>query len=92
VIAGKGVLNLMQFRLGQPWWDDDREEHVHVTVGFQSVLAEARQQSIALKNLLVELGLKPAAGKSGDEPEEASPLAKVLALVQSGANAPGSPA
>jgi hypothetical protein len=55
VIAGKGVLNLMRFRVGESWWDDDREEHVHVTVGFQSVLAEARQQQANFRALLAEI-------------------------------------
>ncbi|HEX8489327.1 MAG TPA: hypothetical protein VF642_12335 [Propionibacteriaceae bacterium] len=58
VIAGKGVLNLLQFRTrDRSWWDSDGDEHVHIEVGFQSVLAEARQQQMAFKALLTELGL-----------------------------------
>jgi hypothetical protein len=73
VIAGKGVLDLMRFRLNPDWWDEDDERHVHVTVGFQSVLAEARQQQTVFKNLLTELGIKakPAAPAT---PAPVSPL------------------
>ncbi|HWJ09058.1 MAG TPA: hypothetical protein VNS46_06745 [Nocardioides sp.] len=55
IVAGKGVLQLMKFRLDPDWWDGDGNQHVHVKVGFQSVLAEARQQQATFKALLVEL-------------------------------------
>jgi hypothetical protein len=76
IIAGKGVLHLMRFRVGESWWDDDREEHVHVTVGFQSVLAEARQQQANFKTLLAEISdVVPAApAKPGATGPKKSPL------------------
>lgn len=55
IVAGKGVLQLMKFRLDPDWWDGDGNQHVHVKVGFQSVLSEARQQQATFKTLLVEL-------------------------------------
>jgi hypothetical protein len=89
VIAGKGVLNLMQFRTrSNGWWDDEGDHHVHIEVGFQSVLAEARQQQATFKALLVELGLKSTPAQPS---EEGSPLAQVLALVQSGGKPAGRP-
>lgn len=60
VIAGKGVLNLMAFRLGFDEELETGEREIHVTVGFQNVLAEARQQQMAFRALLVELGVKAA--------------------------------
>lgn len=78
IIAGKGVLDLMRFRLNPDWWDDDGQ-HVQVTVKFDSVLAEARQQAGRLTALLDKLGIAGAA--PGEKSEEASPLAQVLALV-----------
>lgn len=80
IIAGKGVLDLMRFRLHPDWWDEDGQ-HVSVTVKFDSVLAEARQQAGRLAALLEKLGIDAAAGGS-ERTEEASPLAQVLALVQ----------
>lgn len=75
VIAGKGVLRLMAFRLH---FGEELEEtggrEIHVTVGFQNVLAEARQQAATFKALLAEIkgDVKviaslpaPAAGKPG---------------------------
>lgn len=87
IIAGKGVLNLMQFRLGFDLTLEDGSRAISVKVEMSNVLAEARQQSMALKQLLVTLGIgqaKPA----GDE--EASPLARILQLVAGANAAPGS--
>lgn len=86
VIEGKGVLNLMSFRLSLDLEDEVGDRQVHVKVEFSNVLAEARQQSLALKQLLTTLGIdKQAGGQGGD-----SPLAAVLELVagQSGAKSP----
>lgn len=56
IIAGKGVLQLMKFRLRDSaiTWDAEGDQHVHVTVGFQSVLTEARLQQATFKELLRE--------------------------------------
>lgn len=62
VIAGKGVLKLMRFRTrGDGFWDSAGDQHVHIEVSFQSVLAEARGQQSTFRALLVELGLSSAA-------------------------------
>jgi hypothetical protein len=75
IIAGQGVLNLLQFRLSPSWWDSDENEHVHVTVAFQSVLAEARQQQANFKTLLAEISdVVPAAAKPGPVGPKKSPL------------------
>lgn len=78
LIAGKGVLNLLQFRLDLDLGYDDRR-NVEVTVKIQGVLAEARQHAVALGALLARLGLDAVESKPT---EEGSPLAQVLALVQ----------
>ncbi|GAP53720.1 hypothetical protein AHiyo6_02850 [Arthrobacter sp. Hiyo6] len=57
IIQGKGVLNLMQFRLDFPSEDG---EPFTVEVKFQNVLAEARQQTLAFANVLKTLGLDSA--------------------------------
>ncbi|GAA4117454.1 hypothetical protein GCM10022215_18130 [Nocardioides fonticola] len=83
VIAGKGVLRLMQFRLGLDFTDDERNERtVKVTVEIGGVLAEARQQATAFKALVEKLGLDEKAKPSG---EEVSPLAAVIKLVRDSA-------
>jgi hypothetical protein len=75
VIAGKGVLNLMAFRVN---FDElvDGERELHVTVGFQSVLTEARQQQATFKALLVEIADKaaPARPASGPVVKAKNPL------------------
>jgi hypothetical protein len=86
VIAGRGVLNLMQFRLDLDLFEDDRRK-VEVTVKISGVLGEARLQAAALAALLTRLGVggapvvKPG---DGDGPKGESPLAQVLALVRPG--------
>jgi hypothetical protein len=67
IIAGRGVLNLMQFRLKDDFEGDDSRE-VHVEVTFNSVLAEARQQQTVFKQLLAALRLPDAA--SGRKPQQ----------------------
>ena len=60
VIAGKGVLKLMRFRVGEIF-DENEERHTHVHVHFDNVLGEARQQANTLRQILVSLGLGKAA-------------------------------
>lgn len=61
VIAGKGVLNLMSFRLDLDLEDEvTGDRNINVRVEFSNVLAEARQQQMAFKNLLVALGVQQA--------------------------------
>lgn len=55
IVAGKGVLQLMKFRLDHVDFDDAGDQRIHVTVGFQSVLMEGRLQQTALKDVLKEL-------------------------------------
>ena len=52
IIQGKGVLNLMQFRLDFP---SEEDGPYSVEVKFQAPLAEARQQATALANILAKL-------------------------------------
>ncbi|HSV41498.1 MAG TPA: hypothetical protein VLI04_22230 [Nocardioidaceae bacterium] len=90
IIAGKGVLQLMKFRLDSVDWDETGEERIHVTVGFQAVLAEARHQQVALKDLLKEMRAAAAAAQitpadsgeqssSGASPAEPSGLDQLAA-------------
>jgi hypothetical protein len=68
IIQGKGVLDLMQFRLDFP---SDEGEPFTVEVKFNAVLAEARQQGAALAGLLTKLSQidgKPAAASKPNEP------------------------
>ena len=79
IIAGRGVLDLLRFRLSPGWWDDDGQ-HVQVRVEFSNPMGEARQQALALKAHLERLGFDAAAPAATGEGE--SPLAQVLTLVQ----------
>lgn len=66
VIQGKGVLNLMQFRLDFP---DAEDEPFTVEVSFQNVLSEARQQQTVFANLVEKIarfGLSATAPKGGE--------------------------
>lgn len=60
IIQGKGVLNLMQFRVIDSLVTDDSLD-INVEVKFQNVLAEARQQTMAFSAVLSKLGLEGAA-------------------------------
>lgn len=64
IISGRGVLELMHFRLK----NDDVQE---VTVTVDNVLAEARQQQNILKQLLAALRLPDAV--SGKKPQQRGP-------------------
>lgn len=54
IIQGKGVLNLMQFRLDFPEADD---EPFVVEVKFQHVLEDARKQALAYSQIVQKLGI-----------------------------------
>jgi hypothetical protein len=58
VIAGKGVLNLMSFRLDLDLEDESGDRNINVRVEFSHVLAEARQQANTLRQLVASLPLK----------------------------------
>lgn len=90
VIAGKGVLNLMSFRLDLDLEHESGDREVRVRVEFSHVLAEARQQAATFTALVSKLGLDKAPAKpAGDG--EASPLAQVLDFVRAGAQSSGGP-
>lgn len=59
IIQGKGVLELMQFRVLDAHMGDEDEKRLVVEVKFNNVLAEARQQQNVLRQMLVTLA--PAA-------------------------------
>lgn len=71
IIAGRGVLELMQFRLKDSF-DDDEGRSVLVEVKFDNVLGEARQQANVLRQMLVSLGLGQVVTKA--EPQRSSIL------------------
>ncbi|MBG6083250.1 hypothetical protein [Zhihengliuella flava] len=73
VIRGKGVLELMQFRSVVPKEDDLGDDRLTVEVKFQSVLGEARQQSLAFAQLLKSLGLDSKAAEVNTRPETELP-------------------
>lgn len=66
IIQGKGVLNLMQFRVLDREVDDDGSVNINVEVKFNAVMAEARQQAVAFSNILTKLS--PADSKAGASP------------------------
>lgn len=72
IISGKGVLNLMHFRVPNVFDGADDLNHVTVEVKFDNVLGEARQQAGALRQILATLGI----GKA----ESAAPEQKGTAL------------
>ena len=73
IIQGKGVLELMQFRvLDAHMGEDEGEKRLHVEVKFNNVLAEARQQQNVLRQMLVTLA-PPADAKTASTPTVAQP-------------------
>lgn len=66
IIQGKGVLNLMQFRLMEVDWD---RGELSVEVKFNAILAEARQQQTAFANVLKAAGLGVAEVAAPPVPE-----------------------
>jgi hypothetical protein len=79
IIQGKGVLNLMQFRVLSTEMADEGVKEINVEVKFQSVLAEARQQALALSGLLKSIGTDSAKPQSApaELPENVSPLQRL---------------
>lgn len=77
IIQGKGVLNLMQFRLDSP---ENEDEPYTVEVKFQAPLAEARQQAIALSTILSKLAPADAAAKTNSAPAAAPVATNVTPL------------
>lgn len=76
IIAGKGVMNLMMFRVLNKEIDEDYTEmNINVEVQIKSVLAEARQQGVALKGLLSTLmdADSPAASGPASAPKPSDP-------------------
>lgn len=56
IIQGKGVLNLMQFRVLDKEINPDHEElNINVEVKFQNVLTEARQQQNTFRQMITDL-------------------------------------
>lgn len=83
IIQGKGVLNLMQFRLHLNEIDEDGDRNINVEVKFAAPLAEARQQATALAAILTKLSpvdSKAAAAPApvpSDLPANVSPLQRL---------------
>jgi hypothetical protein len=85
IIQGKGVLNLMQFRVLDREVDDDGCVNINVEVKFNAVLAEARQQATAFSNILTKLSpadskaaaAAPPAPVPTDLPDNVSPLQRL---------------
>ncbi|KUM34548.1 hypothetical protein AR689_10415 [Arthrobacter sp. EpRS71] len=83
IIQGKGVLNLMQFRLHLNEIDEDGDRNINVEVKFAAPLAEARQQATAFAAILSKL-VPPSvatAAKPADKPVPAgvTPLDRIRA-------------
>ena len=72
IIQGKGVLELMQFRVLDAHMGDEDEKRLHVEVKFNNVLAEARQQQNVLRQMLVTLA-PSADAKTASTPTAARP-------------------
>jgi hypothetical protein len=81
IISGKDVLHLLMFRtrldMSELLGDDD-SRRVTVKIEVSNVLAEARQQAMALRNLLAELGIK-ATPVAPPRPAAANPLDQLTA-------------
>ena len=73
VIHGKGVLELMKFRVLDAHMDGADERRLHVEVSFGNVLGEARQQQNVLRQMLVTL----AAASDAAPAKVAAPVASV---------------
>lgn len=83
IIQGKGVLNLMQFRvLSNEATDDDR--NINVEVKFAAPLAEARQQAMALAGLLSKLAPADSKAAAGPTPAPAGNVTPLDAIRQRG--------
>ena len=80
IIQGKGVLNLMQFRVLNREIDDDGTLDINVEVKFQNVFSEARQQAIAFATILAKLAPVEAAAKAPAAPTAVPTAANVTPL------------
>lgn len=76
IIAGKGVLNLLSFRLNLDLEDEAGDRQVNVRVEFSHVLAEARQQQTTFKQILVALGAEKAKAATQSKGTALDELAK----------------
>ncbi len=92
IIAGKGVLKLMCFRLKDltEALMTNGDIPVRVEVKFDAVLAEARQQASTLRGLLQSLGVERVTGAASDG-GGGGLLASISAIGQGQAAAAGSP-
>ena len=85
IIQGKGVLNLMQFRLNDIDYDS---QEMSVTVSFAAPLAEARQQQTTFATLLEKIdklsltARVPKGGVQGPLPAGVTALDKIRARVK----------
>lgn len=68
IIQGKGVLNLMQFRVLDSFIGEDTVS-MNVEVKFNAVLAEARQQQVAFANVLKSIGMESKVAAEPAKPE-----------------------
>lgn len=80
IIQGKGVLNLMQFRLHLDELDEDGDRNINVEVKFAAPLSESRQQAIAFATILSKLAPVEAAAKPAAAPAAAPVAANVTPL------------
>lgn len=74
VIAGKGVLNLMSFRLNLDLVDEATgDRNINVKVEFSGVLTEGRLQQDGFKKILAELGATRVKGTGAFGGEQGAP-------------------
>lgn len=74
IIQGKGVLNLMKFRvLDKELSPDEEDLNILVELKFQTPLSEARQQSIAFSGLIKTLEAMDSPAEKPAEPEKERP-------------------
>ncbi|OCI31060.1 hypothetical protein [Oerskovia enterophila] len=71
IIAGKGVLELMRFRIPHAFEGGDE---ITVEVKFDNVLGESRQQINALRQVLMTLGVGKGATTEPEQTPTKSPL------------------
>lgn len=83
IIQGKGVLHLMQFRVGDIFHGDD-EKRVNVVVKFDAIIDRANTTANAMKQLLVALRLPDA--DSGKRPQRRGPRGAQAPTVPGGAS------
>jgi hypothetical protein len=84
IIQGKGVLHLMQFRVGDVFEGDD-ERRVSVTVKFDAVIERANATANTMKQLLAALRLPDEA--SGARPQRRGPRGAQKPTIAGGATA-----